>query len=71
MAAVEEGVKLASGVVLQFPFYAGIYGILRGSGLTVTLGNAFAHVANAHSYPLLVTWYSGLVNYFVPSGGSK
>ena len=71
VAAAQEGVKLASGVVLQFPFYAGIYGILKGSGLADVLGNAFVSVASARTYPLLVYWYSGLVNYFVPSGGSK
>lgn len=71
VAAAEEGVKLASGVVLQFPFYAGIYGVLKGSGLAEVIGRAFAQVASPTTYPLLVYWYSGLVNYFVPSGGSK
>ena len=71
VVAAQEGVKLGSGVVLQFPFYAGIYGILKGSGLADVIGNAFVSVASARTYPLLVYWYSGLVNYFVPSGGSK
>jgi short-chain fatty acids transporter len=71
VAAAEGGVRLASGVVLQFPFYAGIYGIIRGSGLANVMGDAFVAIANAKTYPLLVYWYSGLVNYFVPSGGSK
>ncbi len=71
VASAEEGMKLAGGVVLQFPFYAGIYGIIRGSGLTEVIGRAFAEAATARTYPLFVYWYSGLVNYFVPSGGSK
>ena len=71
LAAAEEGVRLVSGVVLQFPFYAGIYGIIQGSGLTDVLGNAFVSLTTPRTYPLFVYWYSGLVNYFVPSGGSK
>ncbi|MGH7724757.1 MAG: TIGR00366 family protein, partial [Candidatus Eiseniibacteriota bacterium] len=71
LAAAEDGVRLVSGVILQFPFYAGIYGILQGSGLTEVLGNAFVRLTTPATYPLFVYWYSGLVNYFVPSGGSK
>jgi short-chain fatty acids transporter len=71
VAAAEGGVRLISGVVLQFPLYAGIYGIIKGSGLAEVIGHAFVSVATPHTYPLLVYWYSGIVNYFVPSGGSK
>lgn len=69
--AVEHGVRLASGVILQFPFYAGMYGILQGSGLAEVIGRGFATVATRDTLPGVVLWYSGLVNYFVPSGGSK
>lgn len=71
VSAAEGGVRLIGGVVLQFPLYAGMYGIIKGSGLAEVLGAAFVASANAQSYPLLVYWYSGIVNYFVPSGGSK
>jgi short-chain fatty acids transporter len=71
LAAAEDGVRLVSGVVLQFPFYAGIYGIIQGSGLTQVLGDAFVSLTTPRTYPLFVYWYSGIVNYFVPSGGSK
>jgi short-chain fatty acids transporter len=56
---------------VQFPFYAGIYGIIKGAHLETAIGNAFAHAATAQTYPALIYWYSGVVNYFVPSGGSK
>jgi short-chain fatty acids transporter len=64
-------VRLASGVILQFPFYAGMFGIIRDSGLTEVISQVFVTIADARSYPVLVYWYSGIVNYFVPSGGSK
>ena len=69
--AVEDGVRLASGVILQFPFYAGMFGILRDSGLTQVIGDAFAAAGTRESFPGLVLWHSAVVNYFVPSGGSK
>lgn len=69
--AVEDGVRLASGVILQFPFYAGMFGILRDSGFTEVIGNAFAAIGTRETFPGLVLWYSAVVNYFVPSGGSK
>lgn len=69
--AAAEGGKLLWGIVVQFPFYAGMYGIIKSSGLTESLANALVSVATQHTYPAIVYWYSGIVNYFVPSGGSK
>ncbi|MBM3781102.1 MAG: short-chain fatty acid transporter [Acidobacteria bacterium] len=71
MAAAEQGAPLAAGVILQFPFYAGMYGVIQGTGLATLMGEAIAQSASAESLPLLLYWYSGLVNYLVPSGGSK
>jgi short-chain fatty acids transporter len=71
LKAAAEGGKLLWGIVVQFPFYAGMYGIIKSSGLTESLANALVSVATEHTYPTIVYWYSGIVNYFVPSGGSK
>ena len=71
VAAAEQGATLVAGVVLQFPFYAGMYGIIQGTGLSEQLGHWIAGATNARAFPLLLYWYSGIVNYFVPSGGSK
>jgi short-chain fatty acids transporter len=69
--AAEEGGRLVFGIILQFPLYAGIYGVIKGTGLAATLAHAFSAHATAATYPLVVCWYSAIVNYFVPSGGSK
>ena len=69
--SAKEAVSFVHGIILQFPFYAGMFGIMKGTGLSAVLGNAFVSVASARTLPLLVYWYSGIVNYFVPSGGSK
>lgn len=71
VAAADQGARLVSGVILQFPFYAGMFGVIQGTGLAKLLGEWIASRATATTYPLLVYWYSGIVNYFVPSGGSK
>lgn len=71
MSAAEHAGKIVWGVIVQFPFYAGIYGIMNAAHLADTLGDLFARHATTTSFPALIYWYSGLVNYFVPSGGSK
>jgi short-chain fatty acids transporter len=71
LKASEEGGKLIFGIILQFPFYAGMYGIIKSSGLAEVLSNALVSVATVKTYPAILYWYSGIVNYFVPSGGSK
>ena len=71
VAAAEQGAGLLAGVVLQFPFYAGMYGIIQGTGLAAKIGTWIASAADPRAFPLLLYWYSGIVNYFVPSGGSK
>ncbi|MGH9349477.1 MAG: short-chain fatty acid transporter [Vicinamibacterales bacterium] len=71
LASAEQGASLLAGVVLQFPFYAGMYGVIQGTGLGERAGAWIAGAADPRAFPLLLYWYSGVVNYFVPSGGSK
>lgn len=70
-AAADKGARLIGGIALQFPFYAGMFGVIQGTGLAKVLGEWIASMATPGSLPLLLFWYSGIVNYFVPSGGSK
>jgi short-chain fatty acids transporter len=69
--AAEEAVRPLHGVILQFPLYAGIYGIMKGTALAAALASAFLSVATARTFPLIVFWYSAVLDYFVPSGGGK
>jgi short-chain fatty acids transporter len=71
LAAAERGGRYVWGVVLQFPFYAGIYGIIRDSKLQDVIAGWFTAISRPATYPLIVLWYSGLLNYIIPSGGSK
>jgi short-chain fatty acids transporter len=71
MKAAEEAARPLHGIVLQFPLYAGIYGIIKDTGLATALANAFLSVASTHTYPFIVFVYSAVLNYWVPSGGAK
>ncbi len=64
----------AAGIILQFPFYAGIMGIITGIGASgISLGNVLAdgciRISTPTTYPLLTFLCAALLNLFVPSGG--
>lgn len=71
LAALSEGVKVVSGIIIQYPFYAGILAILSGSGLVVALANWFVSISSAESLPIWSFFSAGLINLFVPSGGGQ
>lgn len=71
MRAVKEATPASWGVLLQFPFYGGIFGIMTGSALSAAIAGLFVHVATATLYPAMIVSYSALLGIFVPSGGSK
>ncbi len=71
LKAALEGGSFIWGVAVQFHFYAGIFGIIKFSGLAEVMAGWFTAIASKETYPFIVVWYSGILNYIVPSGGSK
>lgn len=71
LRSAERGGAFVWGIIIQFPFYAGILGMITATGFSKQIADWFTSIANEHTYPLLVYWYSGILNFFVPSGGSK
>tara|TARA_B110000438_G_scaffold66425_1_gene66917 strand:+ start:1093 stop:2472 length:1380 start_codon:yes stop_codon:yes gene_type:complete len=71
LRACRNGVDSAWGIVVQFPFYAGIFGLMQNTDLGEWLGSFFSNIATTATYPWVVYVYSGLMNLFVPSAGSK
>jgi short-chain fatty acids transporter len=69
--AATQGATYLHGIVVQFPFYAGMYGLIRYSGLAEIIARWFTSVASAKTFPIVIYWYSGLLSFFIPSGGSK
>jgi short-chain fatty acids transporter len=71
LRACRQGVDAAWGIILQFPFYAGIFGLMQNTGLGRWIGSLFAEHSSQQSYPFVVYVYSAVMNLFVPSAGSK
>jgi short-chain fatty acids transporter len=71
LASVTEAARGASGIIVQFPFYAGIMGMMVGSGLAASLSNMFVAISTETTLPLFTFLSAGLVNIFIPSGGGQ
>ncbi len=69
--AVHNAVPATAGVLVQFPFYGGIFGMMTMSPLSRGLAGFFVRVSSHGTFPVLVTIYSAILGLFVPSGGSK
>lgn len=74
--AFGEATKGASGILLQFPFYAGIMGMMtgvtpEGVSLAGEISNLFVSISTERTFPLFAFWSAGIVNFFVPSGGGQ
>jgi short-chain fatty acids transporter len=71
MRAVQEATPAVWGVILQFPFYAGIAGIITTTQMSEQVANVFVRLSTPATFPPLVAVYSAVLGVFVPSGGSK
>lgn len=73
--AFAESTKSCSGILLQFPFYAGIQGMMTGAVAGVSLAGVistfFVGIATKTTFPLFTFLSAGIVNFFVPSGGGQ
>ncbi|MFP1644781.1 short-chain fatty acid transporter [Pontitalea aquivivens] len=71
LATLSDGARIVGNIIIQYPFYAGILGILSGSGLIVTFASWFVAISSAETLPIWSFISSGLINIFVPSGGGQ
>lgn len=73
LGAVGQAMGGAAGILIQFPLYFGIMGMMYESGLVLDLSDYFVNIAsgNPDLYPFLTFISAGLVNIFVPSGGGQ
>ena len=69
--AVNHAVPATAGVLIQFPFYGGIFGIVTMSHISGDLAGFFVRISTHGSFPVLVAIYSAFLGIFVPSAGSK
>ncbi|RWR09266.1 short-chain fatty acid transporter [Siminovitchia fortis] len=71
LASVNNAVKNVGGIIVQFPFYAGIMGMMVASGLSESMSLWFVNISTEFTYPLFTFISAGIVNFFVPSGGGQ
>ena len=75
--AISAAAKGAGGIILQFPFYAGIMGMMTGhlpdstASLAGVISNFFVSISNQVTFPVWTFLSAGIVNFFVPSGGGQ
>jgi short-chain fatty acids transporter len=69
--AVSDGARGAGAIIVQFPIYFGILGVMKASGMIVWLSELMSGLASESSFSLLTFLSAGLVNFFVPSGGGQ
>ncbi|HJK90628.1 MAG TPA: TIGR00366 family protein [Polyangiaceae bacterium LLY-WYZ-15_(1-7)] len=69
--AVAEGARGAGAIIVQFPFYFGVLGVMKASGMIGWISEGLVSVASESSFPVLAFLSAGVVNLFVPSGGGQ
>ncbi|SHO59443.1 TIGR00366 family protein [Algoriphagus zhangzhouensis] len=69
--ATLEGLKNSVDIFIQFPFYAGILGLVTYSGLLGSVSQFFLNTTNGDVFPFLALTSSAIVNLMVPSGGGQ
>ncbi|MEW6055397.1 MAG: TIGR00366 family protein [Bdellovibrionota bacterium] len=69
--AISQSVRGTSGIILQFPFYGGIMGMMRDSGLGHEIAHLFVQFADGKTLPFFAYLASVVTKVFVPSGGGE
>ncbi len=70
-ALVKDAAGNVGDILLQFPLYAGILGMMTATGLVTVLSEWFVSISTPGSFGVLALLSAGLVNFFVPSGGGQ
>lgn len=69
VAAMRQAGRFTGSLILQYPLYGGLMGIMTSTGLAAVLSQAFIRFASARSLPIYTYLTSLIITYFIPSGG--
>jgi len=69
--AYRDNLRLATDVMIQFPFYGGIASMMGQSGMAVAVVVFFTSLATAETLPLYTYYATSFVNLFIPSQGGQ
>ena len=71
LRAIDDAISGAAGILIQFPLYFGIMGLMKSSGLVQDMSDFFVRISTETSYPIYTFISAAIVNVFVPSGGGQ
>ena len=71
MNAVKTAIVSSTGIMIQFPIYAGIMGLMKYSGLAEVFTQSLISISSPHTLPVYGFFSAAVVNFFVPSGGGQ
>lgn len=71
LRALDESIRGASGILIQFPLYFGIMGLVTGTELGAVLADALVGSTSREGLPIALFLSSAVLNVFVPSGGGQ
>jgi len=78
MRAIARATPAVAGIILQFPFYGAIMGLMQytsvtpgGPNLATVIASAIASLSTPFTWPAISWLLSGLINIFIPSGGGQ
>jgi len=71
LRAVGQSIPATAGVIIQFPFYGGIFGMIAKTPLSERLADLFIRFSTKETFPVVVALYSAVLDLFLPSGGGK
>ena len=69
--AMKRASSNISGILFQYPFYAGIMGIMLASGLGTKISDVLASIATPESYAFISYLTGGIINFAIPSAGGE
>src|SRR5947207_4447282 len=65
LRAVSKSIPATAGVIIQFPFYGGIFGMISKTPMAERLAHVFVAVTTKTTFPIVVGIYSAILGMFV------
>jgi len=69
VTAIKNAARISGPLVLQYPLYGGLMGIITTTGLAAVLSKLFIAFSTQHTLPFFTYLTSLVITLFVPSGG--
>jgi short-chain fatty acids transporter len=67
--AINSAARVTGPLILQYPLYGGIMGMMTATGLAEVISKSFVAFSNVHTLPFWNFVASMIISLFIPSGG--